>query len=137
MVRPALAGPRPRRARARRLGVSPAFGSEALAAYNGGGPAACDTPGRGGRRRCYRPPEDGRAFLEPFTARARAGQVATAGQVKAAWEEHWGRPVHETTGSRLLARHGWRKLAPRPAHPQADPEGRERSTRGAARASRP
>ena len=118
----ALADPRPRDAIACQLGVSPSFVYQALAADNRRGPAAFDMPGKGGRRRCCAPLAAERAFLEPFKERARTGQVATAGQVKAAWEEHLGQPVHESTVYRLLARHGWRKLAPRPAHPEADPQ---------------
>jgi hypothetical protein len=34
--------------------------------------------------------------------------------------------VHQSTVYRRLPRHGWRKLLPRPRHPQADPEEQER-----------
>jgi transposase len=122
----ALADPRPLDAIARQLGVSPSFTYQALAAYNRRGPAAFDTPGKGGRRRCYLRLDDERAFLDQFIERARAGQVAAArqvrrAQVRRALEGRLGHPVHHATVYRLLGRHGWRKLAPRPAHPQADP----------------
>jgi transposase len=136
VVYTALADPRALAVIARQLGVSPSFAYQALAAYNRRGPAAFDTPGKGGRRRCYLSRDGERAFLEPFIARARAGQVATARQVKQALEERLGHPVHAATVYRLLDRHGWRKLAPRPAHPQADPAEQERFKRTSPSASR-
>jgi transposase len=132
----ALADPRPLDSIARQLGVSPSFVSQALTAYNRHGPPAFDTPGKGGRRRCSLSRDGERAFLEPFIARARAGQVATARQVKQALEERLGHPVHAATVYRLLDRHGWRKLVPRPAHPQADPAEQERFKRTSPSASR-
>lgn len=134
----ALADPRPLETIARQLGVSPSFVYQAIAAYNRDGPAAFDTPGKGGRRRCYLSLDDERAFLEPFVERARAGQVATARQIKQALEEQLDHPVHETTVYRLLDRHGWRKLAPRPVHPRAAPAEQEQfktSSRSASRRS--
>jgi hypothetical protein len=41
-------------------------------------------------------------------------------RVKQAYEQAVGRVVPKSTVYRMLARHGWRKLAPRPRHPQAD-----------------
>ena len=43
-------------------------------------------------------------------------------EVKAAYEEAVGRKVPNPTVYRMLARHGWRKVAPRPRQPKADPE---------------
>jgi Winged helix-turn helix len=37
----------------------------------------------------------------------------------------WGTRVAESTIYRLLDRHGWRKLMPRPKHPKASPEAQE------------
>ncbi|HEY5344316.1 MAG TPA: winged helix-turn-helix domain-containing protein, partial [Solirubrobacteraceae bacterium] len=36
-----------------------------------------------------------------------------------------GRPVGPSTLYRILKRHGWRKVVPRPRHPDADPERQE------------
>jgi winged helix-turn-helix protein len=39
---------------------------------------------------------------------------------RVAYEERISHSVHETTIYRLLRRHGWRKVQPRPRHPKAD-----------------
>ena len=41
-------------------------------------------------------------------------------RVKAAYEQILGRKVPKSTVYRMLARHGWRKVMPRPRHPKAD-----------------
>jgi len=43
-------------------------------------------------------------------------------QIQRAYEAKVGHEVDDSTIYRLLARHGWRKLMPRPRHPQADPQ---------------
>lgn len=43
-------------------------------------------------------------------------------QIQHAFEEKVGREVDDSTIYRLLHRHGWRKLMPRPRHPKADPQ---------------
>ena len=40
--------------------------------------------------------------------------------LKAAYETAIGRPTSNSTIYNLLARHGWRKLMPRPFHPKRD-----------------
>jgi transposase len=59
-------------------------------------------------------------FLAPFFTQAESGQIATVGQIQRAYEAKIGHEVDESTLYRLLNRHGWRKLMPRPRHPQAD-----------------
>ena len=56
----------------------------------------------------------------PFFTQAESGQIATVGQIQRAYEAKVGHEVDESTIYRLLNRHGWRKLMPRPRHPQAD-----------------
>lgn len=41
-----------------------------------------------------------------------------------AWEQQLGHQVHNSTVYRLLKRHQWHKIKPRPRHPKADPEER-------------
>jgi hypothetical protein len=81
---------------------------------------AVETPGTGGRRQEYLTLEQERAFLEPFFARAAAGEIATAAEIQRAFEAQVQHPVHPSTSFRLLNRHAWRKLVPRPVHPKAD-----------------
>ena len=66
--------------------------------------------------------EEEQQFLAPFFARARSGEVATAPEVKLAFEARVGNAVEESTIYRLLDRHGWRKLMPRPKHPKGSQE---------------
>ena len=114
----------PRRASeiARHTGVSVATVSRVIASYNRVGEASVQTPGSGGRRHAYLTLSQEQDFLAPFVARATRGEIATAGQIQQAFEAEVKHPVHFTTIYRLLARHGWRKLVPRPSHPKANRE---------------
>lgn len=85
------------------------------------GDAFFDIAPRGGRHRQHMTVEQEAAFLSPFFDRARAGGVLVATEIKLAYESVLGRVVAESTIYRMLARHGWRKIAPRPSHPKADP----------------
>jgi transposase len=58
-------------------------------------------------------------------AQAATGDIPTSAQIQAALETQLGRPVADTTVYRLLDRHGWRKVVPRPQHPQSSPEARD------------
>jgi hypothetical protein len=64
-------------------------------------------------------------FLAPFFARAEQGELATASEIKQAFESRVGGEVEESTIYRLLHRHGWRKVVPRPRHPRASKEAQE------------
>ena len=61
------------------------------------------------------------ALLESFRQQALTGQVATVADIKETLERRVGNKVHKTTVYRLLKRHGWRKVLPRPFHVNADP----------------
>jgi transposase len=69
--------------------------------------------------------EEERDFLAPFLARAQTGEIATAVEIQRAFEACVGHEVDDSTIDRLLSRHGWRKLMPRPAHPKASKEAQE------------
>jgi transposase len=73
-------------------------------------------------------------FLEPFFEKASTGHVATNNQIKRALEDRLGRKVHKTTVYRLLGRHGWRKIVPRPAHKQANEAEQEEFKKNSRRA---
>jgi Winged helix-turn helix/DDE superfamily endonuclease len=64
--------------------------------------------------------EQERAFLQPFFARAESGEIVTAEHIQQAFEAEVKHRVHLSTIYRLLDRHGWRKLVPRPRHPKAN-----------------
>ena len=86
--------------------------------YFAQGTAALIGVGRGGRRRENLSVEDEKRLLKNFIKKAKGGGVLVVTEVKAAYEKAVGRPVPKSTVYRMLARHGWRKIAPRPRHPK-------------------
>lgn len=93
-----------------------------ISTYNRLGIAAIETPSTGGRRQEDMSLEQERSFLQPFFARAEKGEITTAEQIQQACEAEVKHAVHSSSISRLLDRHGWRKLVARPRHPKANPE---------------
>lgn len=65
------------------------------------------------------------ALLDEVLTGAALGGVIVIPALKPAFEKALGRPVALSTLYRILARHGFRKLAPDTAHPKGDPQGRE------------
>jgi len=118
----ALVEPRQAEEIARHTGVSIPTVRRVIATYNRLGLAAVETPGSGGHRHAYLSVEQERGFLMPFFARAEQGEIATTEQIQRAFEAEVKHPVHISTIYRLLHRHGWRKLVPRPRHPKANPQ---------------
>jgi len=80
---------------------------------------------RGGRRRENMSLEQEAAFLAGWHARAEAGEMVVASDLRQAVAQKLERPVAESYVYRLLARHGWRKVAPDTRHPKADVEKQE------------
>ena len=117
----ALVDPREASAIAKHTGTTVAMVHRVVARYNRLGVSAIETPGKGGRRRESMSWEEEQAFFTPFFSRAERGEIATAGEIKRAFEAQVGHQVHKSTISRLLKRHGWRKPMPRPVHPKASP----------------
>jgi transposase len=121
----ALVAPRKAEEIAQHCGVSKATVHQLISTYNRLGVRAVETAGKGGRRHQYLTREEEEQFLAPFFARAEAGEIATVQQIWQAFEARVGHGVDDSTIYRLLARHGWRKLMPRPRHPKADPQVQE------------
>jgi transposase len=65
------------------------------------------------------------SFFPNFSRPAEQGEYIAAKAIYLAYEEKVGHTIHETTIYRLLRRHGWRKVQPRPRHPKADPQVQE------------
>lgn len=121
----ALVEPRAAAEIAKHTGTTEAMVHQVISTYNRLGVAAVETPGKGGRRHQYLTLQEEQAFLAPFFSRAEKGEIATAGEIKRALEARVGQEVEESTIYRLLKRHGWRKLVPRPVHPQASRQAQE------------
>jgi transposase len=76
----------------------------------------------GGRRRAMMTLEEEKAFLDPWVEQARGAGVLVVSPLRAALAEKLGRKkVAASVVYRLLARHGWRKVAPDTRHPKSDP----------------
>jgi transposase len=87
--------------------------------YLRGGPASLLGVGRGGRHRQLLSIEEEKKLLAAFAFLAEQGGVTEISSVRAALEQQVGQVIAPSTVYRLLARQGWRKLAPRPFHPDA------------------
>src|SRR5436189_176951 len=70
-------------------------------------------------------------------ARALRGEVVTASSLRPAVEDTLGHAVSASYLRDLLHRHDWRKLAPRPRHPEADVAVQEAYKKSSRAASRP
>jgi len=104
------------------VGFSPATVKKLWSQYFSGGEEVLIGQGRGGRRRANLSLEEEQKLLVDFFDKAESGEVLVVNEVKAAYEKAVGRTVPKSTVYRMLARHGWRKIAPRPRHPKADPQ---------------
>jgi transposase len=83
-------------------------------------PAQLD-PAWGGRRRAVMSEEEEEEFLQPWAESAADGGMLIVAPLRAALAQRLGRPVTHSIVYRLLARHGWRKVAPDTRHPKSDP----------------
>jgi len=63
--------------------------------------------------------------LDEVLATAVTGGIVVIPQIKPEVESKLGKTMALSTLYRMLARHGWRKLAPDTEHPQGDPAARE------------
>ena len=103
------------------MGVSLSTVNRAHMAYDGGGIKALKPKPIGGRQRENMTLAGEKALLAYFAKAAGAGEMLNIHDLKAAYEQAIGHPTSNSTIYNLLARHGWRKLMPRPFHPKRDP----------------
>jgi transposase len=78
-------------------------------------------PKWGGRRRASMSIEAEREFLAPWAKQSEDGGVLVVSPLRAALAQELGRAVAASVVYRMLARHGWRKVAPDTRHPKSDP----------------
>lgn len=102
------------------LGWQPTSVRRLQAQYLREGEAVLRTLGRGGRRHENLTLEEEQQLLQQFSASAERGGMLEVSRVKQAYEEAISHRVPKSTVYRMLGRHGWRKIAPRPRHPQAE-----------------
>jgi transposase len=99
-------------------GLSLSTVNRAHMAYDNGGVNALRRKPTGGRRHENMTLEEEKAFLAKFAKAAGAGQLLNVQELKSAYERQIGHETSNSTVYDMLARHGWRKLTPRPFHPQ-------------------
>jgi transposase len=100
------------------MGVSLSTVNRAHMAYDAGGIKALKPKPIGGRQRENMTLTEEKALLASFANAAGAGEMLNIHDLKAAYEQAIGHPTSNSTIYNLLARHGWRKLMPRPFHPK-------------------
>ena len=83
-------------------------------AYDSGGIKALKPKPNGGRKHENMSLAEEKAFARA----AGAGEMLNIHDLKAAYEQAIGHRTSNSTIYNLLARHGWRKLMPRPFHPK-------------------
>jgi transposase len=84
------------------------------------GDSLFDLAGRGGRHHQHMSVQQEAQLLAPFTEKAKAGGLLHVREIKRALEKQVGSTVAASTVYRMLDRHDWRKVVPRPRHPKAD-----------------
>ena len=102
------------------MGVSLSTVNRAHMAYDHGGLKALKSKPSGGRKRENMMLTEEKALLARFAKAAGAGEMLNIQDLKAAYEKAIGHATSNSTVYNLLARHGWRKLMPRPFHPKRD-----------------
>jgi transposase len=117
--------PREAKEIAKDIGVSVSKVHTLIPRYNKLGVAAVETPGKGGRHHECMTVEEEKKLLEAFLERAKKGELVTIKQMKQAYEKRVGHKINEVTIYRLLKRHRWRKVMPRPYNPQASKQEQE------------
>ncbi len=104
------------------LGIGRATVARLQRRFREGSPVARTARQWGGRRRAMMTLEEEKAFLAPWAEQARGAGVLVVSPLRAALAEKLGRKkVAPSVLYRLLARHGWRKVAPDTRHPKSDP----------------
>jgi len=66
--------------------------------------------------------EEEKLFLKAFDKVASNASMVVVNEVKDALEKYLGHTIHLSSVYRLMHRHGWRKLVPRPRHPKQNKE---------------
>src|SRR6202051_4049677 len=102
------------------MGVSLSTENRAHMAYDQGGIKALKPKPSGGRKRENMSLQEEKALLARLAKAAGIGEMLNIHDLKAAYEKAIGHETSKSTIYNLLARHGWRKLMPRPFHPRRD-----------------
>jgi transposase len=88
--------------------------------YRNNGDEAFVLGKKGGAYHMNLSPKKEKELLISFTKKSDAGHILEVSQIKDKYEILAKKLVHKSVVYRMLARHGWRKIAPRPSHPKND-----------------
>lgn len=103
------------------LGVGTASVNRMQTRFHAGRTAASRARNWGGRRKSLLTLQEELDFLKPWAEQARGAGLLVLSPIRAALAQRVGHPVKASVVWRLLARHGWRKVAPDTKHPKNDP----------------
>jgi transposase len=117
-------------------GFSVGYVKHIHSAFRHAGMGAIVSKGKGGRYHAHMTVSQEEAFIAPFVEAAKAGHVLEVSRIHRALEGKMGRKLRVQNTYNLLHRHGWRKIAPRPKHPQGDPVAQEAFKKTGRRSSR-
>jgi transposase len=118
------------------LGWQPTSVRRLQAQYLKEGEQVLRAGGRGGRRNQNLTIEQERQLLTRFSTQAKEAGMLEVSQIKRAYQEIIGHSVPKSTVNRMLARQGWRKIAPRRPHPEVNRQ-RQRAFKKTSPARRP
>jgi len=91
-----------------------------LAAFKKDGLDSFNLKGRSQRQNAYLSFAEEEEFLKKFYEEALTGKMTTVSEIKSEFESLVGKKVNLSTIYRLLKRHKWRKIEPRPCHINSD-----------------
>jgi transposase len=103
------------------LGVGTASVNRLQTRFHLGRTASSGRRNWGGRRTSLLTSQEEIDFLKPWAEQAREAGLLVLSPMRAALAQRVGHPVKASVVWRLLARHGWRKVAPDTKHPKNDP----------------
>lgn len=109
---------------ARTVGFSVSHVRRIWSDYMRGGLAGAQGRPKGGRRHQNLTVAQEQAVLTPLKQEAQAGRLVTVRGFQLRYERQVGHAVPPSTVYRLLARHQWRRVQPRPKHPKDNPQAR-------------
>ena len=90
------------------------------AKYKQIGEKAFELCNRGGRYHNNLSVDQEKSIISDITSDGDAGTILEISNIKRRYEAVAGKVVHKSVIYRMLKRHGWRKIAPRPSHPKND-----------------
>lgn len=108
------------------VGYHPCYVKQVQSHYWKEGEISLPVKQRGGRRRENLSIDEEKTLLAGFTEKASSGGVLEVAKIREAYTNKIKKKVPGSTVYRMLHRHGWRKIAPRPKHPKSDPISMER-----------